>query len=147
MSRICPTVNLMPSPDGNEDSAALPAKVVSNKTLLATEIDGQWQRLSVDAEVAAGQKLVVGPTFRATLVTPNSEFTLIGPAAAVLIGGTDGRLGSAFEFRTHVGFRGSNQGLRLRFSWLRLNWRLNLQVRIRWLQFKCTAHERQALTR
>ena len=81
------------SPDGNEDSAALLAKVVSKKTLLATEIDGQWQRLSVDAEVAAGQKLVVGPTFRATLVTPNSEFTLIGPAAAVLIGGTEGRLG------------------------------------------------------
>ena len=58
-------------PDGNEDSAALLQKVVS-KTLLATEIDGQWQRLSVNAEVAAGQKLVVGPNSRATLVTPTS---------------------------------------------------------------------------
>ena len=55
------------SPDGNEDSAALLAKVVSKD--FAGHRVGQWQRLSVDAEVAAGQKLVVGPTFRTTLVT------------------------------------------------------------------------------
>ncbi len=81
------------SPDANVSLPVLVAKVLSNDTLLAVEIGGQWQRLEKDAEVVVQQPLVVAPGFRATLAIPAAELTLVGPASAMLLPDETGGLG------------------------------------------------------
>ena len=73
------------SPDDEGESPSITAQVLSENTLLAVEKEGQWQRLDKDADVAAGQPLVVAPGFRASLAFADSEVTLLGPAAATLL--------------------------------------------------------------
>ncbi len=81
------------SPDKNVNPASLSAKVISDGTLLAVETEGQWLRLGKDAEVEAQQPLVVGPGFRAKLVIPDAEITLVGPCSAMLLPDDAGGLG------------------------------------------------------
>ncbi len=81
------------SPDKNGNPASLLAKVISDGTLLAVETEGQWQRLGKDAEVEVQQPLVVAPGFRAKLVIPDAEITLVGPCSAMLLPDDAGGLG------------------------------------------------------
>ena len=81
------------SPDDNVNPSPRIAKVISDGTLLAVEIDGQWQRFGKDAEVAVQQPLVVAPGFHAKLVIPDAELTLVGPSSAMLLPDEAGGLG------------------------------------------------------
>jgi hypothetical protein len=72
------------SSDEKPESLSITAKVLSENTLLAVEKGGQWRRLGKDADIAAGQSLVVAPGFRATLALADSEITVVGPATAML---------------------------------------------------------------